>query len=526
MSDVLVIIPARAGSVGVPRKNTRTVDGVPLVVRTLQTVMTANEILNGAVTLQPIVSTDDPVVAELARVYGVEVQDRPERLAGPEATLIEVGRYVANQASWPGPIGIAQPTAPCLEAGTVAEMVSDFMAAPWLTASTAAPQSGLAWVNVNGEWSMVGEQVNRQYVVEDQAPVFRETGGLRLWRSLEVMNEHGLFAPDDHLIRDVSEVEAIDVDTPLHVEMARSAQERLRILFVVEAGDTTGSGHLHRTLALADELAHHEVAVSFASAPPQWAQEALQAGGVRQVDPWDQYSLLDGWNDDHGTPDVIVFDKLDTTVEEVSAVLTAGVVPMSIEDLGPGAQLCQVTVNELYPYGDLTGPKYAVLRPEFVAPFVPPPREGTVLLTFGGTDPAGRLGTLTDMLLPLANEPTCTWLHRVTAVGSGDLMARRMRDADVVVTSCGRTVHEAAALGRPVIAIPANAREELHVHTSGVIYLGSPWHVPHDELVGALRTLLTKHDVAEQLGRQLRAAVDNHGARRIADLIQSIGRTS
>lgn len=526
MSDVLVIIPARAGSVGVPRKNTRTVDGVPLVVRTLQTVMTANEILNGAVTLQPIVSTDDPVVAELARVYGVEVQDRPERLAGPEATLIEVGRYVANQASWPGPIGIAQPTAPCLEAGTVAEMVSDFMAAPWLTASTAAPQSGLAWVNVNGEWAMVGEQVNRQYVVEDQAPVFRETGGLRLWRSLEVMNEHGLFAPDDHLIRDVSEVEAIDVDTPLHVEMARSAQERLRILFVVEAGDVTGTGHLHRTLALADELAHHDVAASFARSAPDWAQEALRAGGVRLVDDWDEYSLVDGWDDHHeGPPDVVVFDRLDTSIEEVSAVITAGGAPVSIEDLGPGAQLCRVTVNELYPFGDLTGPEYAVLRPEFVAPFVPPPRDGTVLLTFGGTDPAGRQREVDGMLRPYLDDEA-HWLRRVIVVAPGQLMARRMREADVIVTSCGRTVHEAAAIGRPVIAIPANDREALHVHTPGVIYLGTPWHVPQEELVGTLRHLLTRHDTAEAIGRKLRAAVDNHGARRIADLIQSIGRTS
>ena len=364
-------------------------------------------------------------------------------------------------------------------------------------------------------------------MTEDQAPIFRETGGLRLWKSIEVMNEHGLFSEHDHYLHDVTEVEAIDVDTPLHVEMARSAQERLRILFVVEAGDTTGSGHLHRTLALADELAHHDVAVSFASPAPTWALQALAAAGVRQVANWDEYSLVDGWDDDHeGAPAVVVFDRLDTQVEEVSAVLLADSVPMSIEDLGPGAQLCRVTVNELYPFGELTGPDYAVLRPEFIAPFVPAPKDGTVLLTFGGTDPAGRAHIVGKTLQDLADDPTNHWLQRVATARPDQLMAKAMRDADVIVTSCGRTVHEACAIGRPVIAIPANTRESLHVHTPGVIYLGSPYNVPQDELVGTLRTLLTKQDVAAELGQRLRSAVDHHGARRIADLIQQIGRTS
>lgn len=525
--DVLVIVPARAGSVGVPRKNTRTVDGVPLVVRTLQTILTANEQLRGVVVLQAVVSTDDPVVAELARVYGVDVQTRPERLAGPEATLIEVGRYVANGKGWTGPIAIAQPTAPCLTAETVVEMVTEFLDGPALTGSTARAETGMAWVNHDGEWGLVGAQVNRQYVDEASAPVWRETGGLRVWRSLDVMNTHGLFDQGTHFLYDVGEVEAIDVDTPLHVEMARSAQERLKVLFVVEAGDQTGAGHLHRTLALSDELAHHEVAVSFAAPPPPWAVEQLTASALRRVADWDEYSLTDGWDDVHeGPPDVVVFDKLDTTIEEVSSVVLSGAAPVSIEDLGPGAGLCHATVNELYPTGELSGPRFSVLRPEFIAPFVPPPRAGNVLLTFGGTDPAGRAFTVGRHLTQLSDDPTNVWLNRVVAARPGLLIAKAMRDADVIVTSCGRTVHEAAAIGRPVIAIPANEREAMHVHTPGVIYLGTPYHVPLDELTETIRTLMIKPDVADDLSARLRAAVDHHGARRIADLIQQIGRTS
>jgi pseudaminic acid cytidylyltransferase len=60
----LAVIPARAGSKRIPRKNVRMFHGVPLIARTIQTVLASG------VFEDVIVSTDDAEIAEVARQYG------------------------------------------------------------------------------------------------------------------------------------------------------------------------------------------------------------------------------------------------------------------------------------------------------------------------------------------------------------------------------------------------------------------------------------------------------------------------
>jgi CMP-N-acetylneuraminic acid synthetase len=59
--SVYAIVPARGGSKGIPGKNLRPVEGVPLVVRAVRTARSAH-----AVT-RVFVSTDSESIATLAR---------------------------------------------------------------------------------------------------------------------------------------------------------------------------------------------------------------------------------------------------------------------------------------------------------------------------------------------------------------------------------------------------------------------------------------------------------------------------
>lgn len=80
---VLGLVPARAGSQGLPGKNMRMLAGRPMIAWTLDAGQ-------GAATLDDLaVSTDDPAVANLARVAGVQVVDRPPALAGPTASVMD-----------------------------------------------------------------------------------------------------------------------------------------------------------------------------------------------------------------------------------------------------------------------------------------------------------------------------------------------------------------------------------------------------------------------------------------------------
>ena len=65
--NILVVIPARGGSVAVPRKNIRNLNGHPLISYAIKAA------LNCIIELDIIVSTDDQEIAEVAISCGAEV---------------------------------------------------------------------------------------------------------------------------------------------------------------------------------------------------------------------------------------------------------------------------------------------------------------------------------------------------------------------------------------------------------------------------------------------------------------------
>ncbi|MBG0777065.1 MAG: hypothetical protein H0S85_11620 [Desulfovibrionaceae bacterium] len=126
----------------------------------------------------------------------------------------------------------------------------------------------------------------------------------------------------------------------------------------------------------------------------------------------------------------------------------------------------------------LTGPAYHVLRD---VPEVQPVHEtvSNVLLTCGGSDPAGL--TL-RALRALAARPLPFALHVVLGPAYADTVRVKvaahdaeglvlvhecpedfvglLSRADVVVTACGQTLYECAALGRPAVMLPSIEHEE------------------------------------------------------------------
>ena len=82
MEKPWIVIPARGGSTGVPRKNVRLLAGVPLIARTIQTA------LSGTDAGRVVVITDDDEIAEISERYGAVVT-REQRTTG-KATLDEV----------------------------------------------------------------------------------------------------------------------------------------------------------------------------------------------------------------------------------------------------------------------------------------------------------------------------------------------------------------------------------------------------------------------------------------------------
>ena len=81
---VVALVPARGGSVGIPRKNLRVVRGKPLVVHTVEAALASNVIDH------VYLSSDDSEILALGRTLGVETIERSPALASNSATAAEV----------------------------------------------------------------------------------------------------------------------------------------------------------------------------------------------------------------------------------------------------------------------------------------------------------------------------------------------------------------------------------------------------------------------------------------------------
>jgi len=83
-----VIIPARAGSKRIPRKNTSSFLGKPIIQYSIENAM------ESSIYDKIVISTDDETVAELATDLGIPTKpDRPSRLSDDETPIVDVLRY-------------------------------------------------------------------------------------------------------------------------------------------------------------------------------------------------------------------------------------------------------------------------------------------------------------------------------------------------------------------------------------------------------------------------------------------------
>jgi CMP-N-acetylneuraminic acid synthetase len=88
MSDgALAIVLARAGSKGLPHKNSLPLAGKPMARWTLDHALFSSRVTRVAV------STDSPAVKQVALELGVEVVDRPPQLAHDAATVDDAARH-------------------------------------------------------------------------------------------------------------------------------------------------------------------------------------------------------------------------------------------------------------------------------------------------------------------------------------------------------------------------------------------------------------------------------------------------
>lgn len=122
----LVVIPARGGSKGIPRKNLLPVGGRPLIGWTIAQALEARD------DVIVVVSTEDEEIAEISRAHGARVIDRPAALAADtaptEPVILHAMDVIEGEGVTLDAVVLLQATSPVRKPGTIVRAIEQFRA--------------------------------------------------------------------------------------------------------------------------------------------------------------------------------------------------------------------------------------------------------------------------------------------------------------------------------------------------------------------------------------------------------------
>lgn len=356
---------------------------------------------------------------------------------------------------------------------------------------------------------------------------------------------------------------------------------RMRLVLRCDGSERIGIGNLLRMVALAEAAteAGHEVVFAIRRDPvalelparrgfavevvpddlsldgePEWLAR-LAAGGARPA-----WAVVDGYR----------FDA-----RYLAAVRAEGPKVAAIDDLGVGRYPIDLVVNpnlyaprlslETLPSTvKLLGPRYALLRREFLAvrddghemrgtpasgPHRPEDAPLSLLLAFGGADPAGLtartidlLAAVVDHLPPFSVTAAVGPAHRTpeavraaaarapfpaVVVDGGERMAELYRNADLAIAAAGSGALEMLCVGLPPLVVAAVSQQglaarEIAARGAG-LDLGDAKELSASRLLSALRIALVPGKRASFVAAG-QALVDGRGAARTVEALEAASR--
>ena len=177
---ILAVIPARAGSKGIPNKNIRIIGGHPLVYYSI------NNALQSEYITDVIVTTDSEEVRIVAQQMGAKYKWRDKELCGDAVTLDAVIADAIPQNEEYDYIVTMQPTSPTLTVKTLDSAIKYVIENDLDTLISAINAPHLSWGVVDGKKvPNYKERLNRQYL----PPCYLETGAFVISRASVVTPE-------------------------------------------------------------------------------------------------------------------------------------------------------------------------------------------------------------------------------------------------------------------------------------------------------------------------------------------------
>jgi CMP-N,N'-diacetyllegionaminic acid synthase len=230
---VLAVIPARGGSKGIPRKNIVDLGGLPLVAHVIGAAQQAESFAD------VVVSTEDAGIADVARGHGAEAPFlRPMDLAKDDTPSMPVVQHAVREMEKLrgvpyDAVTLIQCTSPFTRACDLAEAIGKLAQGNCDSVVTVVEEQSKHPFRIK---RIIGEDTLVNFIdqgFEDMRPrqslpkVYRRAGGCYASLRHVVMDQNTLVGVHVRAVV-VPEWTAIDVDSPIDLELARIVMQRLQ----------------------------------------------------------------------------------------------------------------------------------------------------------------------------------------------------------------------------------------------------------------------------------------------------------
>lgn len=530
---ILAVIPARAGSKGIPNKNIRLINNKPLIYYSIDNARNSKYITD------VVVTTDSPEIEVIAKQMGVKSKTRCPELCADDVTLDSVIYDVVKDYDCDYVITM-QPTSPTLTVQTLDDAIKYTLEHQLDTLISVVNQPHLSWREVSGKKvPNYKERLNRQYLPAQ----YNETGAFVISRSEIVTEATRIGANVD--VYEVPDDEAVDVDTFEDLQYVEMILRHQKVAIYVNGNNKRGVGHIYRALEMADQFyskpdIYYDVNQTDVKVFGRTTHNLIGVNGIGE--------LLNHLQENQY--DILINDILTTSIDYMIAVRQAlpNAKLINFEDDGEGIYKADLVINALYQNTDLsyvkTGEKYYIASKLFMfyEPIHIKDKVEKVFISFGGADPQN----YSDRLLNIITQDKYSHLKFVVVLGRAKMnidtlleynkydnievlydvanMPEIMSSCDIAVTSRGRTGYELAILGIPAIAMAQNKREEKHGfvnNENGFTYIGLN---PSDHIIQSTLDMYISLSKEERLDfhNKLLSHDLRNGRRRVMNLINSL----
>jgi N-acylneuraminate cytidylyltransferase len=222
--DVLCVIPARAGSKGIPDKNKQTLSGVPLTIYSIRSAVEA-----GVSHDHIVVSTNDRDIMQYARAWGVHVRERPEELcvdkASTESALLDALENHPD-THFLQHVLLLQPTSPIRFKDRIKECLLAYLTGDYDSLLTVTKFPNLFWKQTLGSndqltWVSTYDTRNRPRKQDfgEEEFLYFDNGNIYITQA-EALRKRKSRVGDKVCVYPISYIEGLQIDNPLELAVA------------------------------------------------------------------------------------------------------------------------------------------------------------------------------------------------------------------------------------------------------------------------------------------------------------------